>query len=116
MSDWHHAQHSHNRSFAEGLDSDNVGDWVITGYFYAALHLLDQAFVEEFGSRPKRHKQRNTWAYRCAQTKDIAESYLNLKELSEHVRCEVPYHDVRSHHVTEAGQLLSEIRDHLATD
>lgn len=113
LADWHHAQHEHNSSFAAHTDRAVYPDWVITGCFYAALHLVQQALIDEFGTGPRKHEERNLWVFKCTRTKGVAQAYLDLKALSEHVRYNVAHTDVGDDQVSEAADLLAEIESGL---
>ncbi len=116
MTNWHGDQYTHNCEFVDELDGLTFPDWEVTGRFYAALHLVQQTPLDEFGIAPRNHAQRADWTDRCARTKPIAGAYIDLRTLSNHVRYEVPHDQVSDERVAEAMILFTQIQTHLAAE
>lgn len=83
---WHQQQYEHNKSCSAAIDGTLYPDWVVTTLFYAAIHLVDAAFEDELGGKPKDHRARLLWMARVARTKRIHVEYRQLKALSESAR------------------------------
>ena len=58
--DEHSSQAQHNLDFAASLDRERFPDWIATGLFYAAVHLVEAMMrkrgIKESGSHTKRNK------------------------------------------------------------
>jgi hypothetical protein len=46
------------------LKQSGRNDWAVTVLFYTALQLVDARFVENLGTKPRDHIERNTWVFR----------------------------------------------------
>lgn len=84
-------QHVHrarqNEAFAQHFDLDTTPyrDWVVTGYFYAALHWID-AFLCASGKRTDKHSERNTHVNNIPELTPISRQYRMLYSYSRNVR------------------------------
>jgi hypothetical protein len=84
----HLAQSRHNLRFAQSFDLEQTEylDWVVTVYFYAAMHLVDAVLYFKDRYDPPYHEMRRD----CFRTKpylhDIRYSYKQLKDRSEDAR------------------------------
>jgi hypothetical protein len=61
-------------------------DWVVTFYFYAALHLIDALIHEKEGRVPEAHEIRKTFVKDRSYLRGIRDEYLELKDRSEDAR------------------------------
>ena len=77
-----------NLTFAESFDLDTTPylDWVVTAYFYAALHLVDALLWEQDSLNPGFHEQRRDWVKEKWYLRGIRDEYRNLKDHSEDAR------------------------------
>lgn len=77
----------HNENFLGSFDVDKTPflDWVVTGYFYAALHYLG-AYFKTQGQQPSRHPYTDTLMLKDSNLDAIYNDYLDLKNDSEEAR------------------------------
>ena len=61
-------------------------DWVVTAYFYAALHLVDALLFEKEGLNPETHEYRRNYVREKWYLRPISSEYGSLKDHSEDAR------------------------------
>lgn len=84
----HAAQSRKNLRFAESFDLDKTEnlDWVVTAYFYAALHLVDAVLFFRDHIDPPNHEQRRDYVRTKTYLHPISHQYKELKDRSEDAR------------------------------
>ena len=84
----HLARANQNVCFAESFDLKTTPylDWVVTAYFYAALHLVDALLWEKERLNPELHEQRRDYVKRKSYLRAISGEYRSLKDHSEDAR------------------------------
>ena len=84
----HLARAKQNICFAESFDLQNTPflDWVVTAYFYAALHLVDALLCEKDELNPASHLDRRIQVKEKWYLRLISAEYRNLKDHSEDAR------------------------------
>jgi uncharacterized protein (UPF0332 family) len=77
-----------NVRFAESFDLETTPylDWVVTAYFYAALHLVDALLAQKNNLHPATHQMRSEKVRTLDYLKGIKTEYRDLKEHSENAR------------------------------
>lgn len=89
----HSRQAVHNRQFVDSLDVDTTPylDWVVTGAFYTAVHLIEK-FLAPHGIHPESHKHRCNAMSRIDVLRPVFEDYRDLYTESERCRylCRMP--------------------------
>lgn len=77
-----------NQRFAEYFDLDKTEfrDWVVTGYFYSALHWVDAYLVRENKKTDDGHSFRNTQINTDKVLTPISRPYRKLYSYSRNVR------------------------------
>ena len=77
-----------NQKFAEHFDLDKTDfrDWVVTGYFYSALHWIDAYLVRENKKQDPGHAFRNTQTNNDSNLTPISRSYRRLYSYSRNAR------------------------------
>jgi hypothetical protein len=84
----HLARVRHNIEFARSFDWDTTPylDWVVTAYFYAALHLVDALLFYKDGAHGDLHTTRRRYIREKSYLRGIEREFENLKDLSEDAR------------------------------
>ncbi len=84
----HLARAKQNISFAESFDLKTTPylDWVVTAYFYAALHLVDGLLWEKDHLVPELHEHRRDYVRGKWYLRGISSEYRSLKDHSEDAR------------------------------
>jgi hypothetical protein len=77
-----------NLAFARSFDLKNTPylDWVVTAYFYAALHLVDALLWEKDKLPGGLHEQRKAYLRSKWYLRGIKDEYRELKDQSEDAR------------------------------
>lgn len=77
-----------NLAFAKSFDLKTTPylDWVVTAYFYAALHLVDALLVENGELPAGMHENRKEYVKTKPYLKPIRDQYRTLKDHSEDAR------------------------------
>ncbi len=80
-----------NQRFAEHIDLNTTEfrDWVVTGYFYSALHWVDAYLVRENKKSEDGHAFRNTQTNNLKELTPISRPYRKLYSYSRNVRYEL---------------------------
>jgi hypothetical protein len=80
-----------NERFAEHFDLNTTEfrDWVVTGYFYSALHWIDAYLVRENKKTDEGHAFRNTQTNNLRELTAISRPYRKLYSYSRNVRYEL---------------------------
>lgn len=80
-----------NQRFAEHFDLDTTEfrDWVVTGYFYSALHWIDAYLVKVNKKTDDGHSSRNTLTNTEKELNPISRPYRKLYSYSRNVRYEL---------------------------
>ena len=105
----------HNERFAESFDLDETPylDWVVTGYFYSALHLVE-AYLARSNKHSLEHRARDSAIHRDINLRKIFSDYGKLKTHSTNARyANYPFtpKDVRE----RVKPALERIKDRLAS-
>ena len=84
----HLARAKQNLRFAESFDRKTTPylDWVVTAYFYAALHLVDALLWEKDRLNPELHEHRRDYVKQKSYLRGISPEYRSLKDHSEDAR------------------------------
>ncbi len=84
----HRNRASQNLRFAESFDLATTPylDWVVTVYFYAALHLVDALLWEKDNINPGNHEQRSNLVRTKWYLRGIRDEYRELKDRSVNAR------------------------------
>jgi uncharacterized protein (UPF0332 family) len=84
----HLARARQNLRFAESFDLKTTPylDWVVTAYFYAALHLVDALLWEKDRLHPELHEHRRDYVRQKWYMRAISFEYRSLKDHSEDAR------------------------------
>jgi hypothetical protein len=84
----HLARAKQNLCFAESFDLKTTPylDWVVTAYFYAALHLVDALLWEKDHLNPDLHEHRRDYVREKWYLRAISSEYRSLKDHSEDAR------------------------------
>jgi uncharacterized protein (UPF0332 family) len=84
----HRARAEQNLRFARSLDLDSTPylDWVVTAYFYAALHLVDALLYHQERIDPPNHEVRRDFVKTKWYLRGIRDEYRHLKDHSEAAR------------------------------
>ncbi len=84
----HRERAAQNLRFAQSfnLDTSPYLDWVVTAYFYAALHLVDALLFYRDGLDPDCHPLRKDYVRQKSYLQEISLQYRNLKDRSEDAR------------------------------
>jgi uncharacterized protein (UPF0332 family) len=84
----HIARARQNLAFAKSFDLKTTPyiDWVVTAYFYAALHLVDALLVEKDGVPGETHEIRKEYVKTKPYLRAIRDQYRTLKDHSEDAR------------------------------
>jgi hypothetical protein len=103
-----------NQKFAEhfDLDSTDYCDWVVTGYFYSALHWIDAYLVRESKKTDDGHASRNTLTNTDRNLTPISRNYRKLYSYSRNARYELlafTPEQVRS----DVSPKVKEVRTHM---
>lgn len=87
----HLARSQQNLQFARSFDLATTPylDWVVTAYFYAALHLVDALLDQQDQIHPPDHKVRWEMVKGRYYLMGIKTEYRDLKEHSENARCQL---------------------------
>lgn len=77
-----------NLRFAESFELQTTPylDWVVTAYFYAALHLVDALLWEKDRLNPELHEHRRDYVKQKWYLRAISCEYRSLKDHSEDAR------------------------------
>jgi uncharacterized protein (UPF0332 family) len=103
-----------NLSFAQSFDLKTTRyiDWVVTAYFYAALHLVDALLYEKEQIPGETHKIRKEYVKTKAYLREIRNQYRTLKDHSEDARYRLI--TMTSHKIEETIiPLYKEIENHI---
>lgn len=86
--DEHRTRAAQNLSFAQSFDLNTTPylDWVVTAYFYAALHLVDALLAHKDNFHPDDHEVRRDCVKKRYYLCGIRNEYRKLKDLSEDAR------------------------------
>jgi len=86
----HFQQAEHNKAFIESLDLETTPylDWVVTGAFYSALHLVEWFLTSKGYTGRRDHRLRDAYMAREADLQAIYNDYTELKYQSEGARYE----------------------------
>jgi hypothetical protein len=78
----------HNIRFAESFDLATTPylDWVVTAYFYAALHLVEALLYARENLHSPNHETRKEWIRDKGYLTVIKDAYRDLKNHSENAR------------------------------
>ena len=110
----HSRQAAHNQEFVDFLDLDSTPylDWVVTGAFYTAVHLVEK-FLARHDMHPESHKYRCKTMSTIDCLQPVFEDYCDLHTESESCRylCRMP---TRDHVSTSILPKLASIRDTIA--
>lgn len=81
----HLTQAKQNVEFAQSFDLHSTPylDWVVVGYFYAALHLVDALLYEREKIDPSRHELRRNYVREKWYLRGIKDEYFELKDRSD---------------------------------
>jgi hypothetical protein len=84
----HLARSSSNLAFARSFDLTTTPylDWVVTAYFYAALHLVDALLWEKERISAGNHETRKSYVRNKWYLRGIKDEYRELKDRSEDAR------------------------------
>jgi hypothetical protein len=84
----HVARAKHNLTFARDVDLNTTQylDWVVTAYFYAALHWVDAVIADKEGIVPENHEIRREYVKKKWYLRGISKEYRDLKDRSEDAR------------------------------
>ena len=84
----HLARAQQNVRFAESFDLKTTPylDWVVTAYFYAALHLVDALLWRKDRLNPELHEHRRDYVRQKWYLRAISGEYRSLKDHSEDAR------------------------------
>jgi uncharacterized protein (UPF0332 family) len=84
----HLARAKQNLRFAESFDLKTTPylDWVVTAYFYSALHLVDALLWEKDHLSPELHEHRRDYVRGKWYLRAISFEYRSLKDHSEDAR------------------------------
>jgi uncharacterized protein (UPF0332 family) len=84
----HLARAKHNLKFAQSFDLKTTVylDWVVSAYFYAALHLVDALLVSKGEMPGETHELRKTQVREKWFLRSISSEYRALKDHSEDAR------------------------------
>lgn len=84
----HQHRATQNLAFAQGFDLNTTPylDWVVAGYFYAALHLVDALLAKQENLHPDNHEIRRIYVREKWYLKAIRDEYRTLKDKSEDAR------------------------------
>ena len=109
----HSIQALHNERFVGSLDVDSTPylDWVVTGAFYTAVHLIEK-FLARHGSHPESHQHRCNAMSRIEPLKSVFQDYRDLYTESERCRyrCIMPQRThVRTSILPKLGSIRSTI-------
>ena len=117
--DEHLAKVVHNSSFLDQLQGildqlqgimDRYADWIITVYFYIALHLID-AYLATNSIHPPTHHLRDSYIRRDPRLHVIYGDYRYLEDLSRDARYTV--YAPNQHDIQDCKTSLVAIRNHL---
>lgn len=77
----HIKKSKHNESFYSSLEIDKTPykDWIVSGIFYTALHLID-AYLATKNIHPFSHGMRDDWVKKNRELDQIWLDYRDLKE------------------------------------
>lgn len=103
----------HNESFYASLEIDSTPykDWVVTGIFYTALHLID-AYLATKNIHPFSHGMRDDWVKKNRELDHIWLFYRDLKEFR--MKASYKIHEFDAEEVKQdVLPLLSSIRNGL---
>jgi hypothetical protein len=86
--DQHIARAKRNEQFAEhfNLDTTEFRDWVVTGYFYSALHWVDAYLIKINKKSDDGHASRNTLTNTEKELTAISRPYRKLFSYSQNAR------------------------------
>lgn len=86
----HRAQVEHNKMAAIHLlnAATDLRDWVVTTYFYAAVHAVDQVLFVAEKLHPRNHAQRKAAIARQVALASVRNDYLELEHQSRLSRYE----------------------------
>jgi hypothetical protein len=84
----HLARAKRNLQFAQAFDLDKTPylDWVVTAYFYSALHLVDALLYFRDHIDPPNHEERRDYVRTKDYLRAINHPYKELKDRSEDAR------------------------------
>ena len=84
----HLARARQNIAFAKSFDWDKTPylDWVVTAYFYAAVHLVDALLFYKDGLHGDLHTTRRRYIREKSYLRGIEREFENLKDHSEDAR------------------------------
>jgi uncharacterized protein (UPF0332 family) len=84
----HLARAKQNIRFAGSFDLKTTPylDWVVTAYFYAALHLVDALLYDKDHLNPELHEHRRDYVKGKWYLRGISTEYRSLKDHSEDAR------------------------------
>ncbi|HZX13166.1 MAG TPA: hypothetical protein VFF49_02050 [Thermodesulfobacteriota bacterium] len=84
--DEHYSKAEHNERFANSfaLDSTPYLDWVVTGFFYSAIHYIDSYLAHFHSIHPYSHEDRDDKVRRYLRR--INKDYRELKDDSKDAR------------------------------
>ncbi len=84
----HRARAAQNLRFAQSFNLDTTPylDWVVTAYFYAALHLVDALLFYRDRLDPGCHPLRKEYVRKKSYLQEINLQYRELKDRSEDAR------------------------------
>lgn len=100
----------HNESFYSSLEIDTTPyrDWVVSGVFYTALHLID-AYLATKDVHPFSHGMRDDWVKKNRELEKIWLDYRDLKEFR--MKASYKIYEFRSEEIKQdVLPLLSSIR------
>jgi len=102
----------HNSLFSNHLKSstNEYSDWVVTVYFYTALHLID-AYLATLGKHPPSHHSRDTHIQRVSGLREIYPDYRDLEDLSRDARYTTRVVDQQD--IQDSEVSLIAIRNHI---
>ena len=108
----HLEQVSHNLRFVRllRLASRCFPDWLITGQFYTAVHVVD-AYLATKGIHPPAHRLRGQYIYEDTKLRPIYSDYQDLSNLSRDARYSVRLPSKQD--LRDCSQSLSTVQLHV---
>jgi uncharacterized protein (UPF0332 family) len=108
----HRKQAQQNLAFAKSFDLITTPyiDWVVTAYFYAALHLVDALLARKENIHPEKHEIRRGYVRDKSYLCGIKTEYFTLKDRSEDAR----YRMITTYTSTKVNNEIIPLYDEIA--
>jgi hypothetical protein len=108
----HLNKYKHNKAFVvKGISSkgEDFGDWSVTGYFYAAVHIIEALLAQKMDMHSRNHGERKQYMRENLKifNEDCYTSYIELQSLSEKSRYKVDL--IKNEEVIKAMECLEDI-------